>query len=1413
MPIEAPPAASSGTPLSESKRRLLEKYRRGDVSETQAVRDVISRRPAGVNPPLSVGQHQIWLHSQIAPELPLYNEPMTVHRTGLLDVPALEGSLGEILKRHEIWRTTLAVVDGEPVQVVQPAAAFSLPVVDLRSLPGAAREAEALRLATEEARRPMDLAHGPLARFRLIHLGDEAHRLYITLHQMIFDGVSMYSVFLPELTSLYEARVEGRPSPLQQPQTQYGDFALWQRRRQREDLPSNALDYWRRQLAGAPAVLELPCDRPRLSLQTFRGGQPTFALSKDLSERLKTLSRSFGATLFMTLLAAFNVLLYRYTGQEDILVGTAATRRGRPELEHALGFFLNTLVLRTRLSEQRSFRDLLVSLRETTLEALAHGDVPIAEVVKSLQPNRDSSRNPLFQVMFILEPPLPPPRPGWTLTQMDVNTGISRFDLYLEADDRPEGIIGRVRYSTDLFERATVDRLLERFEALLESIVANPEQRISALPILAPAERSGALHDGCQAGPIRPAAAFERNEIEQSLAQRFAHLAERHPQRVAVREEGGEWTYAALAAAADRVAGGLGAELDEDGARVALLLDHDARMVAGVVGALKAGGVYVPLDPGHPSSRLSHIVADCDARVVLTTARHRDLAGAFAGARKVLILEEILDRPSGDGRPRLPSPDKPAYILYTSGSTGRPKGVLQSHRNVLHFIRAYSASLRLRADDRLTLLSSYSVDAAVMDIFGALLNAATLCPIDIRDVGLAGMRDRLRRDGVTIYHSTPTVFRHLIGALSGGGLSDSLRFIVLGGEEVRREDVEAYRRLTGPRCRFVNGLGPTESTVSLQYFVDKETRLGRPTLPVGRPVADTEVLLLSRRGEAGQVYGEIAIRSRHVALGYWRKPVLTREVFLPDPEGGDKRIYRTGDMGRLLADGCIEFAGRRDSQLKIRGFRVEPAEIEDALSRHTGVREATVAVCDDPRGEKRLVAYWVAGADPVPADEDLRRHLRQTLPDFMMPWAFVRLAALPLTPSGKIDRLALPDPREARPESGHLSRPPADGLEIRLALLWQRLLETGPVASGDNFFDLGGHSLLAVRLFAEIEDAFGLRLPMATLFKTPTVEQLAAVLRDHGTSAQWSSLVPLQPGDSLRPFFSVHGHSGEVLFYSDLCRRLGPDQPFFALQAQGLGGKPPHRTIESMAAHYLEEIRTVQPRGPYRIGGFCLGATVAFEMAQQLLARGEEVTLLALFVGYDADLRHRLGGLRRLRRRVSLNLERARTLPGRDRGAYLLRKGRAATRHLARSARSLLLRLAYGCLDRLPLLPLPPPGDIEDINLHAARRYAPRTFPGRMTVFLSGETPAGFSLDPKRDLDGLEAREIEVIRVPGVTDTMMNDPHVGVLGALLRARLDPAASRRGGAWIQPGAEGGATEACRTGQTRMEAMPAFPRGKT
>jgi amino acid adenylation domain-containing protein len=1349
--------------LSSAKRELLQKYLQGDFPRSPTSNGTIHQRAVGSVVPLSYEQQHIWLHSQLAPELPLYNEILTVRRTGPLDVPALERSLSEIIRRHEAWRTVFHTVDGEPVQVILPPPTISLPVIDIRELPEAEREPEALRLAAEEARRPFDLVVGPLLRTKLVRLAEEEHRLYVTLHQIIFDGVSANSVFLPELVTLYEAYAVGRPSPLPEPEIQYADFAQWQCQEPRGETLCTQMQFWRRQLAGAPTDLELPTDRPRPKVQTFRGRQASFALPKSLSETLKEFSQQEGVTLFMTLLAAFEVLLYRYTGQEDILVGTAISTRKRPEVERLLGIFLNTLVLRTRLAEGLSFRQLLTRVREVTLEGLSHGDVPFHLLIKALQPNRDPGRNPLFQVTFELEPPLPAPGPGWGLTQMDVDTGVARVDLYFQLDDQPQGILGHIRYSSDLWDASTIDRLVTHFRLLLEGIIANPDRPISGLPMLTASERLGVPGHRAIARPSNSFVTFEEKDIEQSIPQAFERQVAKYPQRIAVRTGDAVWTYEALNQAANRVAHALSASQEIDGARVALLLDHDAPMLAGILGVLKAGGTYVPLDPTHPSDRLFHIVADSMTTAVLTSRKNVPLASELARQSvEICELDAIVSGATAPEYRSVASPDHLAYILYTSGSTGRPKGIVQNHRNVLHFIGAYTNNLHLCPEDRLTLMSSYSVDAAVMDIFGALLNGATLCPIDVRDVGLRGVGGRLEEHGVTVYHSTPTLYRHLVTALERSPKLATVRLVVLGGEEVRGEDVESYRELFAPDCIFVNGFGPTESTVSLQYFIDKPTEVERRSVPIGYPVERTAVSLLSSDGCPEQVYGEIAIRSPYVALGYWQRPDLTGMAFPPDPEGGKDRTYRTGDMGRLLPDGSVEFCGRKDLQVKIRGFRVELGEIEAALSQHPAVKEAAAAVCEATDGEKRVVAYWVANEQPAPSTDVICGFLRERLPNYMIPSAFVRVDALPLTPSGKLDRRALPAPDQAYQENVFTA--PRDDLELQLAGIWQNLLGVERVGIGDDFFDLGGHSLLAIRMFAEVENRFGVRVPLATLMKAPTVERLADVLRNDGYPQPGHSLVAIQPAGSRPPLFCVHGHFGEILFYRDLARRLGPDQPFFALQAQGLAGKPAHQSIQAMAGDYVQEIRSVQPQSPYFIGGYCFGAIVAFEMAHQLLAQGQDVALLAVFWGYTLKPQ--------LSERVKFNLEQLRRLGGRGKLAYLL--GMSYRNHAATKARSWLWRLAYRLFGRRKRLSSRLLRNIPEMNLQAARTYVPQTYEGRMTVFLSGEMGQRVRFDPTRGLAGMTAREVEVVGVPGDRDSMLKEPFVRVLADRLEACMSRA---------------------------------------
>jgi amino acid adenylation domain-containing protein len=1362
---------ASGFPeMSDAKRALLQKYLRGGVDSVSPESWIIDRRPHDAPALPSLGQEQLWIHAQLVDDPIIYNEPVTVCRTGPLDVAVLKQCLNEIIRRHEAWRTNLAVQDGQLVQVINPDFDLELPLIDLTTLDDSKREAEGLRLATEDARRQFDLNQGPLFRAMLVRFSSNEHRLYLTLHQIIFDGVSLYSVFMPELTALYEAFVHGRPSPLTELPIQYADFAHWQRQAAQGEACTKELTYWRKQLAGAPTSLELPTDRPRPTIQTFRGEQLSFRFPQQLSDALKALSRREGTTLFMTLLAAFQIVLHRYTDQDDLVVGTVTTSRKRSEFDALLGFFLNTLVLRTDLSGAPTFSELLGRVRKVTVDALANADVPIHRLVKELEYERDPSRNPLFQVMFVLEPPLPKPEAGWELSQVDVDAGIARVDLYLELDDRPEGLVGRFRYNSDLFAAASITGMLDHLQTLLEGVVTNPERAITDYPMRDRNETRGLI----SSESIRPQDSFTpfaKNEIEQSIGARFESQTSKHPHRVAVKSSRYEWSYEELNRRANCIARAILAARGDGEERIALLFEHDAPMIAGMLGALKTGKTYVPLDPSYPRERLAFMLKDSQAGTLLTNDQNLELGRQLPGNSVQLINIDHLTATEPCDTPAV-SPERLAYILYTSGSTGNPKGVLQNHRNVLHHIRVYTNNLQLNSDDRLTLFSSYCFDASVMDIYGALLNGATLCPIDIKREGLENLSERLLDEGITVYHSTPTVYRYFMSTLDRATDFPNLRLVVLGGEKVNRTDVELYRKHFSDDCVFVNGLGPTEATVALQNFINKQTRISGDNIPVGFPVEDTEVLLLNKQGKPADVSGEIAIKSAHVALGYWGNPAATANAFSTNGKGPHIRIYRTGDMGRRLPDGGLRFEGRKDFQVKIRGFRIELGEIESALTQHPSVREGVVVAREQANGDNRLIAYVVTDKG-IAIEGRLREFLRQKLPEYMVPSSFVPLDALPLTPSGKLNRRALTVPDESVDRSKVTIAMPQTALEKSLIAIWSEILEVNTIGTNENFFDLGGHSLLAVRLFAQIEKKLGKRLPLATLFQAPTVAKLAAVLQ-RDTAASWSSLVPIQPRGSKPPFFCVHAVGGTVLEYHDLARQLGPDQPFYALQSRGLdGNQEAHKSINEMAAHYIKEMREVQPDGPYLLGGRSLGGMIAYEMACRLRAQGEEVALLAVLdsypVGYnklasdDESLTTRAG---RSTERVRAHLSNLSKLSLHEKLLYVINKSQYGPVRI----KSQLWRIIYSSYHKFGRELPRAMRDVQQFNWLAAYAYVPQHYEGKVTLFwASSDRRASHDL-----VDGwrvLAKGGFEIHEIPGTHMDIIKEPHVAELAEKLNACL------------------------------------------
>ena len=722
--------------------------------------------------------------------------------------------------------------------------------------------------------------------------------------------------------------------------------------------------------------------------------------------------------MYMTLLAAFQTLIHRYTGEDDIVVGSPIANRNRHEIETLIGFFINTLVMRSDLSGNPIFSQLLPRVREVALGAYAHQDLPFEKLVEELQPERDLSRTPFFQVFFnmlqfdagVFH------LAGLAITPVATGVAESKFDLTMYVIEEGPTIRLTVDYNADLFESNTIGDILSYYHTLLDGIVENPNRPISSYALISREQRGRVANRGNPTAPGDSFVEFTKTAIEQSVCARFEQQARSFPSKLAVKSQAHRWSYAELNRQANRIAHTLLRHCGHGGQRVALLFDHGAPMIAAILGVLKSANAYVPLDPSHPQDRIAFMGEDCQAAILLTDGENYPRAVSFGNENRPVVNVDAIDVAASTENPAVAvSPDALAYILYTSGSTGQPKGVMQNHRNVLHHLRCYSNNLHIAADDKLTLLSSYGFDAAVMDILAALLNGATLYPLDLKAQDSAAVRRSIIEEAVTIYHSTPTVYRYLFAGLDHRDDLSAIRLVVLGGEEAQKTDFDLFKTHCSKECILVNGLGPTESTLALQYFMTHESQLAGHRLPVGYPVDDTEIVLLDEAGIDAEVCGEIGIRSAHVALGYWQRPELSEAAFRMDPQGGPRRLYRTGDMGRRLPDGSIGFLGRRDFQVKIRGLRIELGEIEAALGQHPAVRSAVVLVRADGAGEKQLTGY-VVGDNCVPAASDLRAHLKAKLPDYMVPSAFVILEQLPLTRNGKIDRSALPAPNRRRPE-------------------------------------------------------------------------------------------------------------------------------------------------------------------------------------------------------------------------------------------------------------------------------------------------------------------------------------------------------------------------------------------------------------
>jgi amino acid adenylation domain-containing protein len=1072
--------------------------------------------------PLSFAQQRLWFFQQMYPESAAYNIPCATRLHGQLHAGHLQDALNEVIRRHESLRTSIDLLDGQPSQLISPAQEVSLPLVDLSELPDAEQDAEARRLAYEEIGRAFDLRCGPLLRGKLLRHSAEEHVLLLVLHHIICDGWSL-SVLFNELTSLYAAYRAGQPSPLQELPVQYADYAVWQRERLAGEALEEQLAYWREQLSGAPSVFELPTDRPRPQVQTLNGASFSFGFPNNLQTKLRQLCQREGVTLFMLLLGTFQVLLWRYSGQTDVLVGTPIAGRNRQEVESLIGFFVNTLVLRTDLSGSPSFRELLGRVREVCLGAYAHPELPFERLVEELQPERSLSHTPLFQVMFALQN-TPGNEvlqmPGLELGSIELEATTTAFDLTLNIEEVEEDIFGRLRYNTDLFETETIRRIAEHYLRLLESSADNLNLPITELSLMSTPERQRILLEWNDTKREIPPDAYVHKLFERE--------AERAPEQIALSFEGQHLSYAKLNRRANQLAHHLrrlGIAADKP---VAICLRRSLEMVVGLLGVLKAGGAYVPLDPDSPPERVRFMLEETEASILLTDLlTEQSLLHLFKKTRARVITLDVdwpnICESSVDNPAHALSQDNLAYIIYTSGSTGKPKGVMVSHRNLVNAVLGQFAVLQEPVGSTL-LLMSYFFDGSLLSIFCSLCGGGTLViPREGHQADPAVVAQLIVEKRIPHIFTVPSFYSLLLEQAKPGQLQ-SVRVVHVGAEACTTQLVQRHQQIL-PQSILLNEYGPTETTIlCTQYACGSNTT--KTSVPIGRPTSNAEIYLLDEQLQPVPIgiQGQLYVGGQGVTRGYLNRPQLTAEMFIPHPFSREPgaRLYRTGDLARFEADGNILFLGRADQQVKLRGYRIEPGEIESECRECDGVRQAAVVVREDAPGDKRLVAYLVADAEQELTAQALREHLKESLPDYMIPAAFVFLDELPLTRNGKLDRQALPSPAATRPVPSDGFIAPSTELERLLAGLWQEVLGIEQVGLHDNFFDLGGDSLRAALLIHRLKEQLGAFIYVVALFEAPTVAALSAYLTEH-----YSDAVSRVIGDEAGESGTVNGLSVE----------------------------------------------------------------------------------------------------------------------------------------------------------------------------------------------------------------------------------------------------------------------------------------------
>lgn len=1367
--------------------------------------------------PTSFAQQRLWFLDQLAPGNPFYNVSTALHLTGSLNFAALKQTFNEIVRRHETLRTKFVMVEQQPVQAISPSLTIPLPLIDLRNFDRSERGTRMQQIVTQETQHPFNLTTGPLLRVKLLQLDEAEYLLLLNLHHIVADGWSI-GVLIKELGVLYKALAGDKrclttsysvSTLLPELPIQYADFAQWQRE-WLQGVAANGISplqsqlvYWQKQLNGI-SVLNLPTDRLRPAVPSYRGAKQFLELPHTLTQALEALSYQEGVTLFMTMLAAFQTLLYRYTQQEDIAVGSPIANRNRSELEGLIGFFVNSLVLRTDFSGKVTFKELLNRVREITLEAYSHQDLPFEKLVEELHPERDLSYHPFFQVVFSLQntPIETLELSGLTLSLFEFDSKTAKLDLEFHLWQDLESLKGQMVYSTDLFDDKSITRMLGHFQTLLESIVANPEQRISDLSLLTGQERQELLIDWNDTKRDYPENKCFHQLFEAQVQETPDAIALNAGSANALVFDDEELSYKELNIRSNQLAHYLKKLGVVPDVLVGICVERSPEMIIALLGILKAGGAYLPLDPSLPQERLDFILKDAQVSVLLTQEKlilhFEDFSNPIICIDKdwATITQHSQDNPTSCVKS-----DNLAYVIYTSGSTGKPKGVLLQHQGLSNLAKAQIEVFNIQPSNHILQFASLSFDASIFEIVMALQTGATLYLANKESL-LPGqpLLNLLREKAIAHVTLPPAV----LAVLPTESLP-ALQTIICAGESCTDDIV---KRWWNSQRRFFNAYGPTEATV---WSTVAEIKSLSEKPPIGRPIANTQIYILDRHlqplpiGIAGELY----ISGEGLAQGYFNRPELTNEKFILNPfsDKNKARLYQTGDLARYRPDGNIEFLGRIDNQVKIRGFRIELSEIETVLSQHQSVQKAVVIVKENVSGDKYLLAYIVPNIETQNFSSLLRKFLKEKLPEYMIPKAFVVLDYLPLTASGKVDRLALTELHT--PASGLIDKAfiaPQSPTESTLAKIWAEVLNVERVGIYDNFFDLGGDSLLTVRLMKQIHKHFERELPLSTLFLNPTIESLATTLSTNADSLPWSPLVPIQPAGSSPAFFCVHPIFGVVFPYYKLAQNLGKNQPFYGLQPIGLDGKSsPLTRIEDMATHYIEALRTVQPKGPYFLGGWSFGGWVAFEMAQQLQKSGEEVALLAVldtlapipgnipslgsgfkfmlttvaryiwpfFLDYFyliiAIAKNRINsltsGLTNFNKIVQNSVWESltRTLQTNLFSHFILKEDATVNIIPEESKLRLLSELAIRPMLR-----------VFYANSQAVLNYVPQAYPKRINLFRTNIQSSIAKEDPSLGWDQLTVGGTEIHHIPGNHLTMLRKPHIQILAAQLRACIEKA---------------------------------------